>query len=301
MDKTTLLQHISELSIWKRGDERAPHKPLLILLYLGRLQANQPRMIMFSEVEPKLTRLLREFGPSRTSYHPEEPFCRLRNDNIWELSTEQWCIRPQKTALREHQVSGGFLPEIFELLQQDQDLVDRIASALLYEHFPETLHQDILGEVGLDIDFALDGKTKQQKRRARNPEFRQRILQAYDYRCAICNFEVWLGKGSERSPVALETAHIKWFQSGGPDVENNGLALCSMHHKLLDTGAIGISQDNTILVSDKVGGHGGFQEWVMNFDGKPLRKPRQTVYTPKIEFTEWHIREVFKGKYGHSQ
>lgn len=297
MNKVELLQQISELSIWKRGDERAPHKPLLILLYLGRLQAGQPRMGSFSAIEPKLMELLQEFGPSRRSYHPEEPFCRLRNDKIWELSSEQWCIRPQKTALREHQVAGGFLPEIFELLQQDQGLVDRIASALLYQHFPETLHQDILGAVGLDIDFALDGSGKQQKRRARDPQFRQRILQAYDHRCAICSFEVRLG----HLPIALEAAHIKWFQSGGPDVENNGLALCSLHHKLLDTGAIGISPDHTILVSDKVSGHGGFEEWVLNFDGKPLRKPRQTVYVPKTEFTDWHIREVFKGKYGYSK
>jgi hypothetical protein len=25
--------------------------------------------------------------------------------------------------------------------------------------------------------------------------------------------------------IALEAAHIKWFQAGGPDVEQNGLAL----------------------------------------------------------------------------
>lgn len=295
MNKVTLLHHVSELSIWKRGDERAPHKPLLILLYLGRLQANKPRMALFGEIEPKLVGLLQEFGPNRRSYHPEEPFCRLRNDHIWELSNGQWCIRPQKTALREHQVAGGFLLEIFELLQHDQDLLDQIASVLLHQHFPETLHQAILSAVGLDIDFVLDGKGKQQQRRARDPEFRQRILQAYDYRCAVCNFEVRLG----HLPIALEAAHIKWFQSGGPDVENNGLALCSLHHKLLDTGAIGISPDHTILVSDRVSGHGGFEEWVLNFDGKPLRKPRQTIYTPKVEFTDWHIREVFKGKYSY--
>ena len=40
------------------------------------------------------------------------------------------------------------------------------------------------------------------------------------------------------------------------------------------------------------------QEWVLNFDGKPLLKPRQLAYAPKLEFTDWHIREVFQGKYG---
>ena len=100
------------------------------------------------------------------------------------------------------------------------------------------------------------------------------------------------------TPIALEPAHIKWFQAGGPDIESNGLALCSLHHKLLDRGALAISNEHKIVVSEKANGHGGFQEWVLNFDGKPLLKPRNTQYTPKTEFTDWHIREVFQGKYG---
>lgn len=293
MNSQDLITRLATLNVWKKGDERAPHKPLLILLYLGRLQANKPRLALFSEIEAKLTELLQEFGPNRKSYHPEQPFCRLRNDNIWEVSAETPCIQPQKTVLRAQHVAAGFSTEVFNLLNTDIELLDQVATFLLRQHFPDTLYQDILGAVGLDIEFFVERGNKKQ-RRTRDPEFRQRILQAYDYRCAICGFEVRLG----HLPIALEAAHIKWFQSGGPDIETNGLALCSLHHKLLDTGAIGISPEHSILVSDKVNGHGGFHEWVLNFDGKALKKPRQSIYSPKLEFTNWHIREVFKGKYG---
>lgn len=298
MNKTELLQQVSNLSIWKRHDERAPHKPLLVLLYLGRLQAGKPRMALFSEIEPKLTELLQEFGPSRKSYHPEQPFCRLRSDNIWELSVDTPSSVLTKTILREQQVSGGFIEPVFELLRSNPNLVDQVATMLLQQHYPgDTYHQDILDAVGLDITFSEEGEGKRKKRRVRDPEFRRRILEVYDYRCAICGFDVRLGN----LPIALEAAHIQWFQSGGPDIETNGLALCSLHHKLLDRGAIGIARDHTILVSDKANGTGGFEEWVLNFDGQPLRQPRQTVYTPQTEFTDWHIREVFKGKYGYSR
>ena len=66
-----------------------------------------------------------------------------------------------------------------------------------------------------------------------------------------------------RNPVALEAAHIKWRQAGGPDLEVNGLALCSLHHKLFDRGAFTLSNDLEILVSDDAHGTAGFQEWLM--------------------------------------
>jgi hypothetical protein len=36
-----LLTNIREVSVWKQGDQRAPHKPLLILYALGKLLAGQ--------------------------------------------------------------------------------------------------------------------------------------------------------------------------------------------------------------------------------------------------------------------
>jgi putative restriction endonuclease len=41
--------------------------------------------------------------------------------------------------------------------------------------------------------------------------------------------------------LGLEAAHIKWFQAGGPDIEANGLAMCSLHHKLFDLGVFTIA------------------------------------------------------------
>src|SRR5262249_51332783 len=72
-----LLKRFEELSVWRQGDLRAPHKPLLVLYALGRWQRGLTE-VSFREAEPELTALLREFGPPRRSDHPEQPFWRLQ-------------------------------------------------------------------------------------------------------------------------------------------------------------------------------------------------------------------------------
>ena len=295
MNAQELITRIIALNVWKKGDQRAPHKPLLLLLALGRIHAELPRLIPFDQIDAKLTQLLQDFGPSRASYYPELPFWHLQSDLIWEMPRSTGVLTASgsisKKYLRDNHVEAGFTQEVYDLLKTNAELLQQVAMQLLEDNFPPSVHQDILDEVGLDFEAIPQITT--QKRAKRDPTFRRRILEAYDYRCAICNFSVRM----ENTPIALEAAHIKWFQAGGPDIESNGLALCSLHHKLLDRGALAISNEQKIVVSEKANGHGGFQEWVLNFDGKALLRPRNSLYAPKTEFTDWHIREVFQGKY----
>jgi putative restriction endonuclease len=52
------------------------------------------------------------------------------------------------------------------------------------------------------------------------------MLVAYEQRCAVCGLDVWIGLVS----IAIEAAHVRWHQAGGPDEGPNGLALCCPHH-----------------------------------------------------------------------
>jgi len=220
----------------------------------------------------------------------------LPRDKIWELKNSQGVVNIEgksftRSSLRKDEICGGFTENVFDLIASSNGLVEEIASIILNSHFPQTIHQDILDAIGLDIDTTYQEQTAQQKKRKRDPAFRGKILEAYNYRCAICGFDVRLGN----TPIALEAAHIKWHQAGGPDTEENGLALCSLHHKLLDRGALGVSNKFTVIVSDKANGYGGFQEWLMDFEGKELSAPKRDIYMPDVGFTSWHIREVFQG------
>ena len=292
MDREEIIQKFEQLRVWRDAGERAPHKPLLVLYAIGRLLREGTHLLPYSEIDDNLGNLLREFGPARANYGTQYPFWRLQNDGIWEISDAdkigQTASRDAlKSDLVRHKVSGGFLEDIAHQLQSDSKLSFEIIQSLLGAHFPSSLHEDILQAVG--IEFPLQTSKWQR----RNSNFRANILKAYEYKCAVCSFDVKL----RHQPVALEASHIKWRQADGPNTEVNGLALCSLHHKLFDRGAFTLSKQLEILVSDDVRGSVGFEEWLMRFHGETISFPQRQSYYPAPEFTSWHVKEVFKGDY----
>lgn len=277
---------IEQIRMWQRGGERAPHKPLLILYALGRLTRGEPQLMLYESVVDDLKRLLKEFGPYRQTYSPTYPFVRLVNDGVWEIEG----LEPLKTnknwsdrELIGNQTKGGFSEEVYTLLKDNRLLIVEIASKLLNLNFPETIHEDILNQIGLNLDPV--------GRLQRSPDFRLRILNAYEYRCAVCGFNVRLGD----TLVAVEAAHIKWHQAGGPDSEANGIALCSMHHKLFDRGVFTLNENLTFRVAEQAHGTIGMEEWLLRYHGQQIRKPQRPDYYPQDNYINWHVKEVFRG------
>jgi putative restriction endonuclease len=194
---------------------------------------------------------------------------------------------PRVTALRSHNVGAGFSPEVLAARTADPPLVGRIAGRILERHFPKSLHQDILDAVGLMLG-TVTGKRK------RDPAFRRPVFLAYEFRCAVCGFDILLDTAS----IALDAAHIRWHQAGGPDAESNGLALCVLHHKTFDLGAFTVA-DGVPLVSDLANGSTGLTETLLVYHGKPIRPPQRPEWKPEREHVAWHGREVFKGEARH--
>ncbi|GAU78659.1 phosphorothioated DNA-binding restriction endonuclease [Fusibacter sp. 3D3] len=276
---------IDHLKVWKKNGQRAPHKPLLILLALARIKNGQTELVLFSEIRDPLEQLLKDFGPNRQSYHPEQPFVRLINDGIWQLDRARKDIEIKNNWLIQNQIKGGFSEAVTLLLKSNQALIREAAEAILDAHFEPSMHDDILSAVGLEFDYIT------RIVRKRDAKFRERILSAYDHSCAVCGFNVRLG----HQLVGVEAAHIKWHQAGGPDREDNGVALCSMHHKLYDRGVFTIANDKKVIVSKRAHGTYGFDDWLMRYHGKEIRHPVEKWFYPDPEYIEWNVREVFKG------
>ena len=237
MHPDDLRRRFANIAVWKRGSERAPHNPLLLLYALAKCSRGEASQIPYADVDERLRDLLIEFGPSRKSYHPEYPFWRLQNDGIWELENANNAQpRASNTDAKRSElltlgVTGGLKADIYEQIRRDPHLLADLAHELLDANFPPSLHEDILAAVGLELADTFS------RRRRRDPEFRHRVLTAYEYRCAVCGYDVRLGSRE----LGLEAAHIKWHQAGGPDSEVNGLALCALHHKLFDRGAFSVT------------------------------------------------------------
>lgn len=293
MTRTEIIQRFENLRQWGSGGERAPHKPLLALYAIGKLLRGEDRLISYADdIEENLKNLLREFGPRQDSYNPQYPFWRLQKDGIWEVSDADNIRQtasgdPYITDLREHNASGGFNETIFEQLQNDSELTFDIIRSLLDAHFPVSLHKEILQTVNIELPLQpFDTRTH-------TSNFRANVLRAYEYKCAVCGFDVKLGN----VPVALDACHIQWQAAGGPDEAMNGLALCVMHHKLFDRGVFTLSRQLQILVSDNAHGSLGLQEWLMAFHGETINFPQRRSCYPREEFIDWHVREVFQGDY----
>lgn len=293
--RENVLRQFDEIGVWRRGDQRAPHKPLLILYALGRWQNGERGGISFHDVARDLGELLKEFGPPRQSQQAEYPFWRLQNDNIWIVQADG-PVAPragQKDAKRselfKHNARGTFAEPVTAAFAADPSLVGDIARQLLNEHFPDSVHSDILEAVGLTI--GPPGPVSH----ARDSGFRKRVLKAYEYRCSVCGYNVRLGANL----LGLEAAHIKWHQAGGPDSEINGLALCPLHHKSFDLGAFTVRADLMILVSDEVNGSCGVEEVLMRHHATALREPQRPEHRPMQQFLDWHLWQVFKGTSRH--
>ena len=287
-DAEEVLRRVTGLGLWRRGAERAPHKPLLILLALGRLSQGGKRLCPYEDWEPGLRQLLEEFGTPRRSVHPEYPFWRLQNDQLWEVEADGRMTRRSlgadvlKSELVKFRIRGGFTAPVYEAFRRDPQLVRQAAQALLLGHFPASLHEEILCAAGLDFESSV--------RRSRLRSFRDEVLAAYGHSCAFCGYDVRMGSAD----LGLDAAHIMWHQAKGPDLTANGLACCTLHHRALDRGAIGLSDELTILVSAHAYGGLRFDEHFVSLMGRPLRRPNLASSLPKQEYLEWHRREVFR-------
>lgn len=278
------------LNVWKRGDQRAVHKPLLLLYVLSQYQKGHDRFFTFKEIDEPLRDLLIEFGPYRKAHHPEYPFWRLKNDGFWELKNHEKAqprasnTDVKKTELLKYNVAGGLTQKEFDDIVNNQDKLARTIGALLEQFFPVTIHDDIIEK--LDIQEYLNKPHK------RDPSFRHKVLTAYCYKCAICGFDCRLGRDS----IGLEAAHIKWHQSNGPSSIDNGISLCSLHHKVFDRGVISIDSSFKVIISDHAYGGDAFTAQIINYENKSILTPIKNIQKPSTLYLEWHRKNIFSGK-----
>ena len=281
----------------------APHKPLLVLLALARIQRGDARLVPFAEVDQPLQNLLAEFGPSGAAKNRHYPYWHL-DRALWQVNGPATLVNralgatPNLSELQQDGVQAGFAPEVDAALRSQPDLLVRVAQRVLDAYFPPTLHADIAAVVGLDLqppmpevrDSAAPTYGAGEKR-ARSARFREQVLLAYEHRCCVCGFDLRIGNVS----AGLEAAHIQWHTAGGPDVEANGLSLCALHHKLFDLGAFTLEPDDLRIVFSRhaIAGSKGLSG-ELKHHGQPLLRPQSPDLLPGPEFIAWNQHNVFK-------
>jgi putative restriction endonuclease len=122
------------------------------------------------------------------------------------------------------------------------------------------------------------------RQRLHQPEFRGRVIRAYDRRCTVC-----LLKHAD----LLDAAHIIGDrEDGGDPVVTNGLSLCKIHHAAYDRQLLGISPDYVVEINSDL---------MQEVDGPMLRHGLQEMNGRRLELpgrrADWPDRERLAARF----
>ncbi|MGH8529761.1 MAG: HNH endonuclease [Nevskiales bacterium] len=128
--------------------------------------------------------------------------------------------------------------------------------------------------------------------------FRQAVVEAYGYKCAICGLKI---KSPDSLTWEVQAAHIVPNSLLGRDDIYNAIALCRLHHWAFDTGWFTLLDDYCVRVSKRVtamppdfgkmGGYEIFQTLASKRD-KIYLPTKANVY-PHHNAICWHRQNIF--------
>lgn len=114
----------------------------------------------------------------------------------------------------------------------------------------------------------------------RDPNFRKKVYESYNNKCAMCGIQLELIEAAHIVPHSHET---------GTDDISNGISLCSLHHTAYDNSLIYFDDKFSIKINknkmkylEKMGLDGGFRKFEeLSFD--KLQLPQNHILKPNIE------------------
>lgn len=168
-------------------------------------------------------------------------------------------------------ITNEMLEALFRISERSVPMPDQPASGFAEEQTP----------FGRDFQETIRAK--------REPWFRERVLTAYDFRCALTGMRLVNGGGASE----VEAAHIQSVKDGGPDLIQNGLALSRTVHWMFDRHLITFSDDlsliRTPMLSDEA------SRFIGNVTA--LNIPVRAADAPNLSFVAHHrIRTMGKSR-----
>ena len=128
--------------------------------------------------------------------------------------------------------------------------------------------------------------------------FRIAVIEAYDYKCAVCELKI---HSPDFSVWEVEAAHIVPHSSKGKDDIWNGIALCHFHHWAFDVGWFTLTDNYIIQTLSKLstinadfGRSGGYDLLRTSIKNKSkIILPQQKEIYPHQAALQWHRVNVF--------
>lgn len=133
----------------------------------------------------------------------------------------------------------------------------------------------------------------------RSRSFRQAIIEAYNFKCAVCGLKIHSPRNHRWE---VEAAHIIPHSYNGKDDIWNGLSLCRIHHWAFDVGWYSLDQELRIIASEHIHqlpddmGKAWNYDLVRFSDGKEtvVQLPKKRELWPDLRAVQWHRENVFQ-------
>lgn len=125
-------------------------------------------------------------------------------------------------------------------------------------------------------------ETMLTERKVRDLQFRKRVLDAYDRRCAFTGLKFINGGGR----AEVQAAHIRSVAEGGDDRVTNGIALSGTIHWMFDRGLLSLSNQGKILISQKINDLESLNKLIP--EHRMAYLPQDEKAKPDPRYLSWH-------------
>jgi putative restriction endonuclease len=155
MTREALFKRFDGIRTWKKEGLEAPHKGLVLMMALAKVQAGT-RWLSFATVNEPLKKLIERFGKDRASYGVEDPFWRLKNDRgrFWEVRKVppdrlRNIAPPSEEELLDFGAEAGFTEEVYNTLSQNPRWIVDLAKKIYGDHQVGDSPEEVFRAVGL--------------------------------------------------------------------------------------------------------------------------------------------------------
>jgi putative restriction endonuclease len=283
-----------------------PHKPILLLTVMDMIASGTatPDRIQWSDdLRSTFKRYFEKVRRLNDSDTPENPFVYLRSDGFWNpvLKNEGAIVPldhpPTVSEAREAKVFASFSNGM-QAVVSDAGLRGRLREAIVSRYFPmaRAAVEPLFQEHGLRAaSVGTDAKTQEELEvgHGRNPAFRRKVLEVYDWQCAACGLRIKL---PDSGLTFVDGAHLIPFYESRNDHPTNGIALCKNHHWAMDRFLIvptieGRWKASPILDSRRSPG----ERDLCSLDNQSLLPPHDDAYRPSEEALAWRTKRIYLG------
>jgi len=155
MTRSEVVTLFESMKCDRHGAVYAPHKPILVLLLLEMIATGHENSFAYRDLDGPLSRLLKKFGSRRSADARNEPYWRLQNDGIlnvtFPFSTFVAGITPSPTQLVGGNAYATMSEDLYASLRSVPGVLNDVAQAIATKFLQADVRRPIVAEAAPTI------------------------------------------------------------------------------------------------------------------------------------------------------